>query len=283
MKVKNTKKMRIFNFVIVAMLMLGGCTEKIDLDLNSQGYSRLVVEGMITDQRGPHTVKLTKTVDYETPTAPEPVTDAEVAIFCENNVFPLTETAPGIYQTADTVCGIPGKTYILKIKHDNKEYHAECYMHDPMPLDSIEAVEFPYGDPPTLPHYQINLYAQDSPKEKEFFLFKYSLNNVVWDTVRYWQLYTDEFYNGKYLTGEMIQIIQLYYDAEVRLISYSIPEKYFIFAQNIFMTSQPEMFFMGPPANVKGNISNGGLGYFLATAVRTSPPVFLKYAPKEPN
>ncbi|MCK5463086.1 MAG: DUF4249 family protein, partial [Bacteroidales bacterium] len=144
MKTVTTLKTIILIFAI--SISLWNCTERIDLELDST-YTRLVVEGFITNDTAAHWVRLSETSDYfHNETAPA-VTGAEVTIDDGEQVHRLTEsdTAKGWYLTSPDYHGIPGRTYTLIIRNvdiDNdgevEEYTAASMMKPVNPIDSIK-------------------------------------------------------------------------------------------------------------------------------------------------
>jgi hypothetical protein len=83
-------------------------------------------------------------------------------------------------------------------------------------------------------------------------------------------------YNGHYFNGESIGIFASYDDSvTVSVRSFSVDEQYFWFLDACIWNIMPNMFFSPPPANVKGNISNGAFGYFRASSVHTSTKIIV--------
>lgn len=98
------------------------CIEEYDPVLNeSDTVSILVVDGNITDQTGPFTVKLSRSVPVGSPYGPESVIGAEVSIFDDaGNLFQLYGDSMGVYKTEnENLRGIPGTTYTLNITTDD--------------------------------------------------------------------------------------------------------------------------------------------------------------------
>ena len=102
----------------------------------------LIVEGMITNQPGPYTVKLTRTADYTYTSLNHLETGATVTISDNvGNQQTLTELAPGgTYQSSDTgMQGVVGRTYKVTIKTktgDTYESEPEVLKAAP-PIDHI--------------------------------------------------------------------------------------------------------------------------------------------------
>ncbi len=98
-------------------IVLGSCIDPFTITL-SGSQEQLVVEGMITDQPGPYTVKLfrTKPINDQISNTLE-VKGATVVIAGSDGIQEkLIENGPGNYVTNPTgIRGVIGKTYILKI------------------------------------------------------------------------------------------------------------------------------------------------------------------------
>jgi hypothetical protein len=96
-------------------ILLGSCVDPFKIDLTPQ-QEQLVVEGMITDQPGPYTVKLfkTKAIDDQISNITD-VTGANLVIVNSDGVSEtLAESVPGNYVTTG-MQGVVGKTYTLRI------------------------------------------------------------------------------------------------------------------------------------------------------------------------
>jgi hypothetical protein len=104
--------------ICLFILMLNSCIQSFVPDLNADDTETfLVVEGLITDEKGPFKVHLTKSGPVNQLYDQEPVTGADVMIVDNNgNSWQLTDNQNGWYETEDkNLKGIPGTTYTLKI------------------------------------------------------------------------------------------------------------------------------------------------------------------------
>jgi hypothetical protein len=258
--------------LLMGLIFMAGtaCIEDIELDLDPEQYSRLIVQASVTDADSAQTVILTKTIPYDLHEPNPPATGAVVTIEVEGTIYPLEEVSPGSYENRDFT-GVVGKTYLLNIMYEDQVYAASSTMNQGFETDSIGFKRFFLGWPADMPHYEILIYGQDPPEEDQFFLFKYSLNGEWADTLYTWSIYTDIFSNGEYLGGESIGIMESMADSlEVQVMSMSISEDYAWFVNDAIFNYMPNMFFSPPKANVKGNISNGAFGFFLASSVHFS-------------
>lgn len=105
------------SFVLFPLLLLS-CVTEFQPDTVSLPPS-LVVEGQITDQPGPYTVKLTRTADYSYKAINLLETGAVVSIEDnQGNRETLREQAPGgVYQTRDGgIQGVAGRSYKLVVQ-----------------------------------------------------------------------------------------------------------------------------------------------------------------------
>lgn len=128
--------MKNYIVIIIAFFSFASCTKEIDIDLNSAS-PQIVIEGSITDQPAPYTVKLSKTVNFSESNNYPPVTGALVIISDNTGVVDtLTETVSGLYQ-AHSITGTQGNTYTLKVIAEGKQYNAVSTMPYKVNLDSI--------------------------------------------------------------------------------------------------------------------------------------------------
>jgi hypothetical protein len=202
--------MRNIFLVFILAIAAYSCTKDYDLQLKSDN-ARLVVEGTITNQKGPYLIRLTKSrlqlhfepnissnsdtaYNYRFPyDGTVGVQDADVFITDKNTA--ITETLVKCpsgtwhhtpswsrFEVADTsiimgfykttkIKGIPGHTYALTIKWQGQEYHAETYMPPVPALDSVQ-FKFTQGEIGKS-NYNIPLiYFKEPQNERNYYLFK---------------------------------------------------------------------------------------------------------------
>ena len=258
--------------LIIIMLLIISCTEIIDLPLD-ESEIKLVVEGAITTDTTTHTIVLTQTTAYYYDKPPPPVTGANVVIDDGEKTVTLTERVPGFYQTPHNFYGVEGKTYTLNIKlatplNGFTEFSATSYMNYVVELDSVKA-EFRqmFGEHGM---WDIRGWMQDPPST-DFYRFNILINRVVITTrIRNWIVTDDVFFNGQYVSGAPITFLNQN-NRDERLASgdtlgvelFRINRDFYNFimdAKSEISYSNP--LFSGPGANVRGNISNGAIGYF---------------------
>ncbi|GGZ25819.1 hypothetical protein GCM10007049_17980 [Echinicola pacifica] len=122
---------------IVSALLLFSCEEVIELDLDNAD-PEIVIEGTLTDQAGPYTVKLSESVGFYDDNVFPAVSGAVVRISDDNGYANLLEEVePGIYQTSD-LQGQRGSTYRLEVEANGAFYTAVSEMPElAVPIDSI--------------------------------------------------------------------------------------------------------------------------------------------------
>ena len=267
-------------FVYFLSLLVFSCTERIDIQLDDS-YARLVVDGSITTDTMIHTVELRTTSSYYYNEPAPMVSGAHLSITDGTHTFTLKEDKAGVYQTDSAVYGIAGQTYILNIKLANAigghtDYSAVSTLNPIVPLDSVSLLFHPDWAKKGI--WEVKCYVQEPPTI-DFYRFLILKNRMLLtDTLNEWFVTDDKFFNGNYTNGATVAYLQQASAKEglipgdtVTVEVNSIGKDYYDFvteAQTELRGSNP--LFSGPPANVKGNINNGAVGFFAAYSVTHS-------------
>jgi hypothetical protein len=273
----NSERMKYNSFYLLPALLsllLFSCVERIDIPLDDS-YTRLVVDGAITTDTLAHTVSLSKTTSYYYNQPAPPVTGALLQISDGKEIYLLAEDSPGVYRTDPSVCGVPGKTYTLSIRLAEQiggytDYEASAELYPVSHLDSVSLAFHPDWDEDGM--WEVKCFVQDPPTE-DFYRFLISKNReMLTDTLDEWFVTDDRFFNGNYAYGAPIAYLRQHENDEiltkgdtvfVEMNSIGSAYANFIWeAQSEVQGSNP--LFSGPPANVKGNIDNGAIGFFAA-------------------
>lgn len=263
----------IYLFLLIIATMLYSCTEKMDIQLDD-AYTRLVVEGRFSTDTTVHKVRLTKTSSYFYNNAALPVSGAIVTISDGVNTILLAENSDGVYETPPNTYGKVGKTYQLLIKNVDidkngvfEEYSASSTIY---PINTIDSIAMEY-----IPHFEaweVKCYVLDHPTE-DYYLFNIYKNNVLMtDTITEPLVVDDKLYNGNYTNGIGVGYLRdkkpdekAYPGDTIELEIWRITKEFQKFVMELKDATRPSTpLFSGPPANVKGNISNGAVGYFTA-------------------
>ena len=264
-------------FYILLLLISVSCTEKININLGTS-YTRMVIDGAISTDTGKYAVNLTHTADYFF-NAPIPrVTSATVSLSDGTQTFQLTETEPGksgIYSTDSTFYGIVGKTYTLNVTlaqavGAQSNYSAISILPSVTHLDSTVAVLHSDWGPKGI--WEVKVYAQEPGNEVNFYMFNLYKNGHLWsDTISKKVVSDDSFFNGSYINGLGTFYInnehewETLHKGDVIILQMSgITKEYYNYITEVKSAGFNIPFFMGPPANVVGNIDKGGVGFFAA-------------------
>jgi len=270
--------------IIITLAFLQGCTEKIDVELD-ETYDRLVVEGYITDEPGVHTVEISRSTDYFDPNQAERISDAVVIIDDGVNPPDTLEEHPnqaGIYQTKPGYAGVPGREYNLRIEleeaiHESSTYSATCEMPQHRELDSIQVHYLERWEA-----WEVRSFAIDPPT-KDYYMFDLYKNDIlVTDTIDEPFVIEDRLFNGQSTNGAAIGYFQAEYPNEglkvgdtVKARLASITKAHYRFMMDVSSESgYQNPLFSGPPANIRGNINNDGIGFFGAFSVDYATTVF---------
>ena len=264
--------------------MFTSCTDKIDIDLGTT-YTRFVVDGVITTDTMAHYVKLTKSIDYYTPTDVPPVSNATVTINdgFETVILEESDSAAGLYLTPEDYFGVPERTYQLNIElqeaiNGQTNYSAASKLYAVAPVDSIKVVYKEEWEA-----WELQLFATD-PLAVNFYMFDvYKNGKLLTDTIDEVGISDDKYFNGNFTYGAAVYYFikenpdeELFPGDSIKLRMAGITSEYYTFVTDLmnetFEFRNP--LFSGPPANISTNISNGGMGFFTAYAVSYAEVVY---------
>jgi hypothetical protein len=258
--------------IVVSCFMIGGLSscsltpEVTDINLDNSD-KHLVVEGLITDQPGPYSVKLSLSTNFYNKEI-ERVEDAFVTITDNlGNRDVLTRSEAGLYQT-DSLEGKIGNTYTLTVIYNGQTYSSVSRMTDGITIDSVnyifqkETLVFDEG-------YYLNVFGTEAPEEGNYYRWYIAEDDTLDKDIL---LDNDKFLNRR-IENVMIQRAFDKGDkARIEVHSLSEEEyKYYIGLQNVL--DNDGGFFSSPPKNPIGNISNGALGIFRASKVSSKEVV----------
>jgi hypothetical protein len=261
--------------ILILLIAVTACTEPFDTELDS-GYTRLVVQGSISNELKAHQVILTKSADYFSNTPAPKVTGAIVSISDGENIYDLTEISDGLYET-NPITGVPGKTYTLSINTEGDDYEASCYLNFCPPIDSIHFGYYDLSDYDIIDSSaSVLLNAQEPETPDNYYMWNVYRNGVLeTDTLNDYIFADDEFINGNYMVDiEVGWMRKAEVGDTIDLEMLSITEEYYNYLYQVLSVTDWDMGpFGGPPANPTGNIkeliddgnkNNDPLGFFLA-------------------
>lgn len=123
------------------ILMFTACQEEYFPNLDNM-EPMLVVDGLFTDQPGPHTVRLSKSVKFQEEFKNIPVSGAILYIAgSDGSIIPFNEVQPGVYRTPAGFSGQVGHSYVLHIETaDGQIYESDPQMIlQPVNTEAINA------------------------------------------------------------------------------------------------------------------------------------------------
>jgi hypothetical protein len=258
------------------MIAVTACTERIDIKTDD-APPQLVIYGYITSDTMQHSIRITRSAGYFTTNSPEGVSHATVTISDnEGKIIPLAEndTIPGLYQTAEDVYGVEGKTYKLEVQlnsdGDNIPKHyqsSESYMRPIHHIDSIKlkvsAFEFMQKT------VDVRIFAKNTPAiENYFFTIFVAINDsVVNPNINRFFVIDNAMFRGMpYIYDIPCYFLSqdpdrehrneiLHIGDKVTLNMNAISKEYATFISNVQSEIRPTIpIFSGPPANVPTNI-----------------------------
>lgn len=265
---------------MIVGVIISSCEEIIDLRFTEGQSGNLVVDGMITTETRPHSVKLSYTSDYSSPAAALNATGAQVTITGGDSVFHMAEVSPGLYRTNPYVRGEVGTTYTLNVRlPDGREFKASSLLRGAVNIDSIRqsanysSYSGGYG-------YDVLYYGPEpEPAGDSYFYRLYLDDRLYTDSITEVTFVNDDFVNGSYINGFSIYRIReadLEAPTTVTLEMYSITPEYYDFLTALLLeTVWKGSPWDGPPANLPGNVNNNGRGYFLAADVKRIQRFFM--------
>jgi len=245
----------IYILSLIMAITFSSCEKVVKLDLKN-GSNGIVVQGNINNLEMGCVVQLNGTINYYDSNNFPILNGATVSISdSAGNTKTLNQNAIGNYQLLIT--GIPGRTYILKINYEGKEYTSSSTMPYPVPIDSLTfsstrnngyRMTCHFTDPGGISNYYMIRYSSKLGQEN------FSTNARVID---------DRLTDGQPMAMTVRANFTQFDTVTVNL--ECIDKGAFEF-YNTLANAQGDLnpLLSSPPANPVSNISNGGLGYFSA-------------------
>lgn len=271
-----------WSVLVAALFVLVSCEEIMNVDFAGDSTKNLVVDGAITTDTTQHVVVLSYTGDYFAITAQEMATGAIVYISEGTNIIPLTELKDGVYATGSTMAGKVGKKYTLNIKlPDGRAFTASDSIEPCSEIDSIRQSQN-YNSFMSGYGYDVLFYGHEPQPAGNHYMYNLYIDNKLYtDTITEVNFASDEFVNGSFVRDYQVFRIRekdmTDVPSSVTLEMNSISKKYYEFLSALMVeTIWRGSPWDGPPANIPGNVSNGGTGFFRASAVKRKTRTFLE-------
>ncbi len=264
-------------YLLLPCVLVQACTEKIAMDLEVMPTTP-VVSGIVSNEE--QWVRLSTTSGYLNGEGTA-ISGADVTVADGERVYAFRELPEekGLYRPIQRIMVHPNREYKLNVQADfvgdgiKQEYTASSTVAPTPMLDSITMQVMRSFDDL---FWFIQINYQDVPHENSY-LCRVFVNDMLDVGLTSYNIYDNRYGYGDYIEHKLIAVLyeRPFSDEKVQIgdrvkVSFSgIAKDYFSFlysAQN--ETGGRNPIFSGPPANVKGNISNGALGIF--TAYQTS-------------
>lgn len=179
-------------FLVLGSFLILACIEEFNPEINNY-ENMLVVDGGISDQEGPHTVRLSLTSSVANPEF-IPVDDAEVWVVDDmGNRIPFMETEPGTYQSNASIKGVVGRAYKIEVQTaGGKSYDSEFeLMKTPIGIDTVyHEIVIRQESGYDYDLYGYEFYVDTKPGEERENYFKWDLDA----TYQYQSEYTIRWY-----------------------------------------------------------------------------------------
>jgi hypothetical protein len=265
--------------LIFTALVFWSCEKTVFLDLD-QTPSKIVIEGLVTNQPGYQFVKVTRTVDfYESGETPR-ITDATVLVEDDlGNQFVYIHNpnnhpdSSGYYLPVVPFVGETGRTYYLTVDVNGEQYGASDKLYDVTAIDSLEyQVNIDEEDDPKEDgkFYEVLMYAKEPQETNDYYLFKFFRNDslVLYNPSDIY--FSDDKTLGEEINGIPSPVFYALGDT-ARVEMYSLSRTGYVFYNDLFnLINNDGGMFSPPPANSRTNLSNGALGFFQVSSVNIS-------------
>ena len=187
-QVMNLSALKFLVFVLLNSLLFQ-CVDPIDLPVRDI-QPELVIEGFITNEYGPHVIRLTRTSDFTTPFEVAGVIEREegatVGLRDSDGLYTeLRDIGRGYYATSESFRGVVGKSYTLSIETKIRE----SYISQPVTIPEgaeIDDVLLRYDRKPSLNEFDftsgINAFVvfEDNAETQDFYLLNHSDGVYPW-------------------------------------------------------------------------------------------------------
>ena len=252
--------------IIISLFLVISCEREIDLNLEDQS-GNIVIEANVTDQEGPYSLRITKSVSFTQSNTYPGIENAQVTLSDNlGQTENLQHIGNGIYQ-ASSFQGQSGRTYTLKVQTDGKEYTSQSKMPEAIQFQGLEQDSFMVAGETS---YTLLPIFVDPPALGNRYLFTYSVND---NPKKYFSEFSDNVNNGAPNQRPLI----LPNDDEDGDVKVKVGDKITVKMQCIddavytFYSALLQLSGGGgggvTPTNPPSNISNGALGYFSAHTV----------------
>lgn len=255
----------------VALLCTGCFRDRIDIDLNEDN-TKLVITGFISTLDEDQFIKVSQTVNYLGEIGEDPVSNANVSLQDDDNTYQLVERNSGFYFLPTDWQPQVGQTYRLEVMHDGQSYTAEHELRACPELENLRQIEYDdLEETDSISIYQTSFDFQEIEGVGDaYYGIDYLKGTLAGDSLLNGGFTNDEFIDGDYLEEIILtEDDRLYKVGDSVVVEiYSIGNE----TQKFLVDIELEIYrggpFDPPPANVRTNISDGAVGYFIMADAR---------------
>jgi hypothetical protein len=149
-------KKRIYILSLFFLILISGCVTPFTPDITDD-KDLLVVEGLITDQSGPYTVKLSRSLPVGNKKVSRPMKGCAVTVHDNvGNTFLFKEGVIGTYTSDNNFQAVVGRTYTL---HINTTLTGKGLQYEsrPMEMKPVPSIDSIFYEKLTLGHNEYNM------------------------------------------------------------------------------------------------------------------------------
>ncbi len=273
--------MKIKSIIIAVGILFIGCQESIDPDIDIQ-ENLVVIDGWVYNKTAPQTIRITRSVAFESLINSEPIRNASVIIRdTRESVQRLVEDSPGVYISDNDFFGEPGLAYQLEITlSDGETYISEFETLNPVPeidtlilepdfVDEFDPLFEPFAYFPVA-------FVNEFEEKGDFYRWRLAKNEIYFNGPEDIILQTDRFVNGNLFKNEFKEYLYFAGDSSTVQLE-SLTQEAYNFLR-FFRRQTTDLGTSGGtnPGALRGNMRNKNnssevvLGYFGASAVSTS-------------
>jgi len=238
---------------------VGACTKVIDLKVHNSP-AVYVIEGNVTDQPGPYTVKVSKTVGFYTGNQYPGVTGAMVTIADDaGHKDRLTDNGDGTYSTV-SLQGVTGQTYTLQVVIGKDTFAGVSSMPARVNLDSVVIESVLNGGKAVL--VAVPKFVNPRGQGGDYYYFDQTIDGYLDRSFYYW---TDQFSAGltnNFSLERASNDSTLHLGDTVRVEMQCLDEPMYNYWVGVDQSASESE--QANPGNPVTNLTGGALGYFSA-------------------
>jgi hypothetical protein len=257
-------KLLINSLLLVLLVSISACEKVIDIDVR-ESDTQYVIEGVVTNEPGNCNVYVSRTQPFNEDNNFEQVSGAVVTIKDNGQEIVLTETRPGVYQSAILI-GMPGHRYDLSVVINTQVFTAACTMPQLVRLDTLYIAPGPFGQ------FQFATvgYTDHAGTNNQYRFVQYV--NGVKDPEIFWE--NDEFTDGQKIVVQLDTGVDKKDDPrninsgdQVTIEMQGLDDAIYKYWYSLQSGGGDGGGNSAAPANPVTNIKGGALGYFSAQTV----------------